>query len=390
MTQLHAGGKFDEEAYQTSGGLHGVGASVVNALASECQVEVRRDDTIARQSYTKGKPDDDVDFEEKNLRKTGTTIRFKPDSEIFPDIRIDRKLIAERLQDLSYLLPDVTFEFDDETDEEFETKSFHSEEGLSEYVDHLLENKEQMWDEAFHMESEIEETKIEIAFNFDEDGHSEKIVSYANNIKTGGGGTHEQGFKTALTRAVKEVSDKNNFKGVDLREGLAAVVTVHVPEPQFEGQTKGKLGNPEVRSQISSEAYDAIYKFLSKSPDETDGLVKKAQGAAKARKAAKQARDVAREANKDVSMTLSSKLSDCTSNETSETELFLVEGDSAGGSAKQARDRHFQAILPLKGKIKNVQKSSASTYLKNVICVTTRLLSCVTRTWTDCIFRPSC
>jgi DNA gyrase subunit B len=365
MTQLHAGGKFDEEAYQTSGGLHGVGASVVNALASECEVKVRRDDTIARQSYTQGEPDGEVEFEEKSLRKTGTTIRFRPDDEIFPDVRIDRKMIAERMRDLSYLLPEVTFVLRDETDDEFEGKEFHSEEGLPEYIDHLLEEKEQMWDESFHMDTQVDETHIEIAFNFDEDGHSEKVVGYANNIKTTGGGTHIQGFKTALTRAVKEVSDKNNFKGVDLREGLAAVVTVDVPEPQFEGQTKGKLGNPEVRNQISSAAYDAIYKFLSKSPDETEGLVKKAQGAAKARKAAKQARDVARDANKDVSMTLSSKLSDCTSNDTSETELFLVEGDSAGGSAKQARDRHFQAILPLKGKIKNVQKSSASTYLKN-------------------------
>jgi DNA gyrase subunit B len=365
MTKLHAGGKFDEDAYQTSGGLHGVGVSVVNALAEECEVRVRRDNTVARQSYTKGKPDADVSFEEKQLRKTGTKIRFKPDSEIFPDIRIDRKMIAERLQDLSYLLPEVTFVLEDETDEEYDGEAFHSEKGLPEYVEHLLEDKEHMWDESFHMESQTEDTRIEISFNFDPDGHSERVVGYANNIKTEGGGTHVQGFKTALTRAVKEVSDKNNFKGVDLREGLAAVVTVDVPEPQFEGQTKGKLGNPEVRSQVSSEAYDAIYRFLSESPNETEDLVKKAQGAAKARKAAKQARDVAREANKDVTMTLSSKLADCTSNDTNETELFLVEGDSAGGSAKQARDRHFQAILPLKGKIKNVQKSSASTYLKN-------------------------
>lgn len=365
MTKLHAGGKFDEEAYQTSGGLHGVGVSVVNALASECEVTVRRDNTIAYQSYTKGKPDDSVEFQEKSIRKTGTVIRFKPDDEIFPDIRIDRKIIAERMRDLSYLLPEVTFELSDDRDDDHEPETFHSEEGLPEYVDHLLEDREQMWDESFHMEAEVDETTMTIAFNFDPDGHSEKVIGYANNIKTEEGGTHVQGFKTALTRAVKEVSDKNNFKGVDLREGLVAVVTVDVPEPQFEGQTKGKLGNPEVRSQLSSEGYDAIYQFLSKNPNETDNLVKKAQGAAKARKAAKKARDVAREANKDVSMTLSSKLSDCTSNDRSETELFLVEGDSAGGSAKQARDRHFQAILPLKGKIKNVQKSSKNTYLKN-------------------------
>lgn len=365
MTQLHAGGKFDDKAYQTSGGLHGVGASVVNALAEECEVEVRRDNKLANQSYEKGIPTNEVDISERNGRKTGTTIRFRPDSEIFPDIRIDRSMIIERIRDLSFLLPQVTFVLKDHrSGEEYENK-FRSENGLADYVDHLLKDKDKLWDEPFQMQSSSDDIRLEIAFNYDPDGHSEKVAGYANNIKTSGGGTHIQGFKTALTRAVKEVSDVNNFKGVDLREGLGAVVSVKVPDPQFEGQTKGKLGNPEVRSHVSSEAYDAIYKFLSKTPDETETLVKKAKDAAKARKAAKQARDVARKANKDVSMTLSSKLSDSTSNDTEGTELFIVEGDSAGGSAKQARDRHFQAILPLKGKIKNVEKSSPSTFLKN-------------------------
>lgn len=367
MTQLHAGGKFDEKAYQTSGGLHGVGASVVNALAERCEVEVRRDDQIAWQEYERGIPSEDVEIEEKPARKTGTKIRFRPDEEIFPDIRIDRTLIIDRLRDLSFLLPGISFVLhDDRSDGEDDVK-YRSERGLPDYIDHLLKDKDQMWDEPFTMETQSEQTQISIAFNYDPNGHSEKVIGYANNIKTAGGGTHVQGFKTALTRAVKEVSDRNNFKGVDLREGLAAIVSVKIPEPQFEGQTKGKLGNPEVRSHVSSEAYDAIYKFLSKNPDGTDNLVEKAQGAAKARKAAKQARNVAREAKKDVSMTLSSKLSDCISKNGSgdDTELFIVEGDSAGGSAKQARDRHYQAILPLKGKIKNVEKSSPSTFLKN-------------------------
>ena len=367
MTQLHAGGKFDEKAYQTSGGLHGVGASVVNALAEQCEVLVRRNDKIASQKYERGIPTGDVEFEEKPARKTGTYIRFRPDEKIFPDIRIDRSLIIERLRDLSFLLPGVRFVLHDQR-EDAEDVAYQSERGLPDYIDHILKEKDQMWNEPFTMETQKDKTKIEIAFNYDPNGHSERVIGYANNIKTSGGGTHVQGFKTALTRAVKEVSDRtNNFKGVDLREGLAAVVSVKISEPQFEGQTKGKLGNPEVRSVVSSAAYDEIYKFLSKNPDGTDKLVEKAQGAAKARKAAKQARILARDAKLDVSMTLSSKLSDCISKNGSgdETELFIVEGDSAGGSAKQARDRHYQAILPLKGKIKNVEKSSPSTFLKN-------------------------
>ncbi len=366
MTKLHAGGKFDEEAYQTSGGLHGVGVSVVNALAERCEVEVRRDGRIARQSYERGDPTSEVEIEEKNSRRTGTRIRFRPDGEVFPDIRIDRAMINERLRDLSYLLPDVTFRLVDRRgeDEEYQVE-YHSEEGLPEYVDHLLEERDRLWEESFMMEEVVADTRMAICFNYDPDGHTERVRGYANNIRTEGGGTHVQGFKSALTRATKEVSDRDNFKGTDLREGLAAVVSVEVPEPQFEGQTKGKFGNPEVRSQVSSAAYDAIYSFLSRNPQETEDLVKKARNAAKARKAAKQARDVARQASKDVSMTLSSKLSDCTSSDTDGTELFIVEGDSAGGSAKQARDRHFQAVLPIKGKIKNVEKSSPSTYLKN-------------------------
>jgi len=365
MTQLHAGGKFDEAAYQTSGGLHGVGVSVVNALAERCEVEVRRDGRIARQSYERGDPTSEVEIEERNLRRTGTRIRFRPDPRIFPDIRIDRAMISERLRDLSYLLPDVTFELRDRREEQPHEREYHSDEGLPEYIDHLLESRDRLWDEAFLMEEEVEGTRIAICFNYDPDGHTERVLGYANNIRTEGGGTHVQGFKSALTRAAKAVSERDNFKGRDLREGLAAVVCVQVPEPQFEGQTKGKLGNPEVRSQVASAAYDALHRFLSRNPQETEDLVKKAASAARARKAAKQARDVARRANKDVSMTLSSKLSDCTSRDADETELFIVEGDSAGGSAKQARDRHFQAVLPIKGKIKNVEKSSPSTYLKN-------------------------
>ncbi len=366
MTQLHAGGKFDDQAYKTSGGLHGVGASVVNALAEECRVEVQRDNKIAVQSYERGVPAGEVKIEKKNSRITGSTLTFKPDAEIFPDIRIDETIIAERLQDLSYLLPEVTFILEDQRKKEYKRREYHSEKGLPEFIDHQLEDKDPLLEETFHMKDNVDNSEVEIAFNYDEDGHSEQIIAYANNIKTEGGGTHVQGFKTALTRAVKEVSDgNNNFQGADLREGLSAVISVKIPEPQFEGQTKGKLGNPEVRGNVSRAAYDHIYKYLAKNPNKTEKLVKKAQGAAKARKAAKQARNITREASKDVSMALSSKLSGCIGNKMEGTELFLVEGDSAGGSAKQARDRHFQAILPLKGKIKNVQKATASTYLKN-------------------------
>ncbi len=365
MTQLHAGGKFDDEAYKTSGGLHGVGASVVNALAEKCVVTVRRDNKIARQEYRQGKPVDGVEITEKNIRKTGTEIEFKPDTEIFPDVRLDRTKVVERLRELSYLLPEVTFVLKDLRDEEPFKQEFHSEKGLPDYLKHLLEERDQLLEEPLTYSGEKDDVKIDLAFNYDPNGHTEKVIGYANNIKTESGGTHVQGFKMALTRAVKEVSDRDSFQGSDLREGLVAIVNVKIPEPQFEGQTKAKLGNPEVRNAISSAAYDAIYRFLSERPDETDKLVSKAKDAAKARKAARQARDVAREANQDVSMALSSKLANCVSNEVEECELFIVEGDSAGGSAKQARDRQHQAILPLKGKIKNVEKSSPSTFLKN-------------------------
>ncbi|MGM0380432.1 MAG: DNA gyrase/topoisomerase IV subunit B [bacterium] len=367
MTQLHAGGKFDDQAYKTSGGLHGVGASVVNALAKEFEVEVRRDNKIARQSYREGIPQGKVQIEEKNIRKTGTRITFKPDPEIFPDIRIDRSQISERLRELSYLLPEVTFNFQDLREEEPFQQTYHSEEGLPDYLDHLLEERERMWDEPFQLDDGEDDIQLEVCFNYDPNGHTEKVVGYANNIKTISGGTHVQGFRTALTRAVKEVSEseKNNFEGTDLREGLVAVVSVKIPEPQFEGQTKAKLGNPEVRSAVSRSTYDALYNFLSQHPKETEKLVGKARDAAKARKAARRARDVARDANQDVSMSLSSKLANCVSSDVEEGELFIVEGDSAGGSAKQARDRQFQAVLPLKGKIKNVEKSSPNTFLKN-------------------------
>ncbi len=367
MTQLHAGGKFDDQAYKTSGGLHGVGASVVNALAEEFEVEVRRDNKIARQNYKKGVPESEVKIEEKNIRKTGTKITFKPDPEIFPDIRIDRTQISERMRELSYLLPEVTFILEDTREEEPFQQSYHSEEGLPDYLDHLLEERERIWEEPFFLIDEEDDIQLEICFNYDPNGHTEKVVGYANNIKTVSGGTHVQGFRTALTRAVKEVSEaeKNNFEGTDLREGLVAVVSVKITEPQFEGQTKAKLGNPEVRSAVSRSTYDALYNFLSQHPNETEDLVSKARDAAKARKAARRARDVARDASQDVSMSLSSKLANCVASDVEESELFIVEGDSAGGSAKQARDRQYQAVLPLKGKIKNVEKSSPNTFLKN-------------------------
>ncbi len=365
MTRLHAGGKFDDKAYKTSGGLHGVGASVVNALSERCIVTVRRDNTIARQEYERGVPVSKVEMKDKKIRKTGSEIKFKPDSNIFPDIRLDRTQIIERLRELSFLLPEVSFVCKDIRGEESFQREFHSEAGMPDYLDHLLEEREKLFDQPLCFTREQNGVQVELAFNYDPNGHTEKLLSYANNIKTESGGTHAQGFRMALTRAVKEVSERDNFQGSDLREGLLAVINVKIPEPQFEGQTKAKLGNPEVRNAVSSLAYDEIYRYLSEHPDETAELVSKARDAAKARKAARQARDVAREASQDVSMALSSKLANCVSNDVEEAELFIVEGDSAGGSAKQARDRQHQAILPLKGKIKNVEKSSPSTFLKN-------------------------
>ncbi len=365
FTRLHAGGKFDDEAYQTSGGLHGVGASVVNALAEFMEVESTRDGQRAVQRYERGEPDGSVEAESYGGNRSGTRIRFRPDPEIFPDITIEATQVIERLRNLSFLLPGVVFTLVDEREEEPATHKFYSENGLTDFLERQLHDREPMLEKTFSVRRETDDFEIDVAFNYDENAHTERIESFANNVRTGSGGAHVQAFKTALTRAVKEVTDRDNFQGRDLREGLVAVVSMRLEEPQFEGQTKAKLGNQELRGPVSSELYDAIYRFLSENPNQADSIARKARQAAKAREAAKQAKDVARESGRDVNMSLSSKLSDCVSNDVEEGELFIVEGDSAGGSAKSARDRQYQAILPLKGKIKNVEKSSPSSFLKH-------------------------
>jgi DNA gyrase subunit B len=364
MTKLRAGGKFDDESYQMSGGLHGVGVSVVNALSEFLSVKVHRDGMETVQKYEKGVPQTDVEKNDENYRETGTEINFKPDKEIFQDLDFQRDIIEERLEELSYLLPNVDFIFRDfrEGDEPYECV-FHSENGLVDYVNSLTNDP--LLDDSFFMQSQHDDIKVNIAFNFEDDGHSQKILSYANNIRTENHGTHVKGFKNAITRAFKQVTGVDKFSGQDLREGVRAVIDIKIAEPQFEGQTKAKLGNKSAHTAVTKTFYDELHSYLSERPKLAEEVTDKAIKSAEARKAARKAREVARESDEKVTMSLSSKVADCTKRKTEDIELFLVEGDSAGGSAKQARSKKTQAILPLKGKIKNVERSKPSTFLKN-------------------------
>lgn len=369
MTVLHAGGKFDKDTYKVSGGLHGVGVSCVNALSMDLRVEVHREGKIFEQEYKQGKPQYDV-REIGTSDITGTYVTFSPDSEIFETLVYEFKILAKRLRELAFLNAGLKLSLIDERvkDEEgnFLREEFHSEGGLKEFVVFLDQAKTKIIDEPIYVKGKDESAnvEVEVAMQYN-DGYSENIHSYVNNINTREGGTHVSGFRRAVTREFKKYADekglfsklKFDIASDDFREGLTSVVSVKVPEPQFKGQTKGELGNSEVVSIVSRAVGEVLKYYLEENPKQAKRIIDKVILAATARHAARKAREAVQRKNVLTGAGLPGKLSDCSSKDPSISEIFLVEGDSAGGTAKQGRDRHFQAILPLRGKILNVEKA---------------------------------
>ncbi|MDP4164233.1 MAG: DNA topoisomerase (ATP-hydrolyzing) subunit B [Bacillota bacterium] len=371
MTVLHAGGKFGGGGYKVSGGLHGVGASVVNALSSVLEVFVHREGKIHYQKFEKGAPVADLKVIGET-DTTGTTTHFKPDGEIFTEtLEYEYDILANRIRELAFLNRGLKITI---LDKRVENKhnEYYYEGGIKSYVEHLNRTKEVLHEEPIYMEGEKDGITIEVALQYNE-GYTGNIYSYANNIHTHEGGTHEFGFKTALTRVINDYARKHgifkendtNLSGDDVREGLTAIVSVKHPDPQFEGQTKTKLGNSEVRAITDSVFADRFEKFLLENPTVARKIVEKGTMAARARLAAKKARELTRRKSALEISSLPGKLADCSSKDPSISEIYVVEGDSAGGSAKQGRDRHFQAILPLRGKILNVEKSRLDKILSN-------------------------
>ena len=371
MTVLHAGGKFDKNSYKVSGGLHGVGVSVVNALAEWLKAEVRRDGKIYFQEFRKGVPVAKVkEIGKAGKKETGTKITFFPDPEIFNTTEFKFSTLAERMRELAYLNKTITIIIKDERNGG-EEETFHFKGGLIEFVQYLDENRQPIH-KTIYIEGIKDNTPVEIAFQYT-DRYTENIFSYVNNINTTEGGTHLSGFKTALTRTLNNYAYKNklikegkiNLTGEDFREGLTAVLSVKVAEPQFEGQTKTKLGNSETRSAVEMLVGEKLADFLEENPSIGKKIIEKCSRAAEAREAARKARDLTRRKNALDTMHLPGKLADCSITDPEHCEIYIVEGDSAGGSAKQGRDRKFQAILPLKGKILNVEKAKINKILEN-------------------------
>lgn len=375
MTVLHAGGKFDKGSYKVSGGLHGVGVSCVNALSDKLVAEVYRDGKIYRQEYSRGIPLTGVEVIGETDR-TGTTVTFHPDRSIFVVTKYEYKILADRLRELAYLNAGVRLSITDFRDRDEEgnprSQSFYSEEGLKEFVRYLDGNKEHLMDEVIHIVNDKGEIPVEVAMTYNTT-FNENVYSYVNNINTIEGGTHLTGFRRALTRTLKKYADdsgllekeKVEVLGDDFREGLTAVISIKVQEPQFEGQTKTKLGNSEAVSAVDTAVSEALTNFLEENPKEARMIVDKVILAAKARMAAKRAREMVQRKGPMFSGGLPGKLADCRSRDPEICELFLVEGDSAGGTAKQGRDSMFQAILPLRGKILNVEKAMMHRVLEN-------------------------
>ena len=368
LTVLHAGGKFDKDTYKVSGGLHGVGVSVVNALSSELHMTIHRNGKIHEQSFKQGIPQTDLEIT-GTTKKTGTTIEFAPDPSIFTEtVVFDFDYLAKRFKELAYLNPKIKIIFKDERENKKEI--YHFEGGISQFVEDL--NKKEAIAKVFEFNGKAEDIEYDIAFMYN-NGYDEKLYSFVNNIRTPNGGTHEAGFRAGLTRVISNYNQQNGnakekdvkISGEDVREGLIAIVSVRVPEPQFEGQTKGKLGNTYVRPLIQKATYEILTKYFEENPIQAKAIVQKALLAAKGREAAKKARELTRRKDSMSVGTLPGKLADCQSKDASICELYLVEGDSAGGSAKMGRDRVYQAILPLKGKILNVEKARLDKILKS-------------------------
>jgi len=366
LTTLHAGGKFDKKVYKVSGGLHGVGVSVVNALSEYLEVEVKRDGKVYYQKYERGKPVTPLKVIGKT-EKTGTKVTFKPDEEIFETIVFDENILIARLKELAFLNAGVKITFTDERKNIKEEFKFEG--GLISFIEYLNKNKKVLHPKPFYVKKMEEDIEVDAAFQYN-DGYSETVISFANNVNTKEGGTHLTGFRGGLTRALNEYGKNNNFlgdmtlTGEDVREGLTGIIAVKLPEPQFEGQTKAKLGNSKVRFIVESIIYESVLTFLEENPEAGREILNKCIATAKAREAARKARELTRKKLLETGA-LPGKLADCTIKEPEKRELFIVEGDSAGGSAKQGRERIFQAILPLKGKIINTEKASLEKVLNN-------------------------
>jgi len=368
LTVLHAGGKFGGGGYKVSGGLHGVGVSVVNALSEWLEVEVYRDGFIYQMCFKKGVPVTSLKTIGK-AKNTGTKITFKPDSEIFEELEFSQETLVQRLRELSFLSKGVKITYNDERTEQ--QLVFQHNGGIKDFVLYLNKNKT-VQHKPVYFKDVKDQIMVELAFQYTE-GYVENSFSYVNNIHTIDGGTHETGFRTALTRIINDYGKKYNFLkngivsliGEDIREGLTSIISVKVPEPQFEGQTKTKLGNSEVRGIVDTIVSDNLSIFLEENPSISRKILEKSINASRARDAARKARELTRRKTALESSTLPGKLADCSERDPSASELFIVEGDSAGGSAKQGRDRRYQAILPLRGKILNVEKSRIDKILSN-------------------------
>ena len=375
MTKIGAGGKFDKDSYKVSGGLHGVGVSVVNALSTQLVATVKRNGIIYQQRFSKGKSLGPVE-EIGTTEKTGTLVTFSPDLSIFNVEEYSFDTLASRMRELSFLNKGVKISLTDERQEEdgeHVKSEFYSEGGLKEFVKFIDQSREPLMSQIIYMEGEIEDIPVEVAMRYNT-SYNENLHSYVNNINTHEGGTHLTGFRRALTRTLKKYADDNmpakekdkiEITGDDFREGLTAIISVKVMEPQFEGQTKTKLGNSEVSGAVDKIVSQMLQNFLEENPNEAKIIVDKVILAAKARQAAKKAREMVQRKNPMGGSGLPGKLADCSSKDPYESELFLVEGDSAGGTAKQGRDRHFQAILPLRGKILNVEKAMQHRVFEN-------------------------
>ncbi|MGM9571186.1 MAG: DNA topoisomerase (ATP-hydrolyzing) subunit B, partial [bacterium] len=371
LTVLHAGGKFGGDGYKVSGGLHGVGVSVVNALSVWLEVEVQRNGKIYTQRYEKGHPVTELTVI-GNCASTGTKVTFLPDPDIFEETEFVLDILVQRFREIAFLNKGVYLSLKDLRQEEVKELAFHYEGGIISFVEYLNKNKTVVNKTPIYMESKKDDVLVEIALQYNE-SYTENVYSFANNINTHEGGTHLIGFKTALTRIINDFGrrlgvikeNENNLSGDDIRDGLTAVLSVKLREPQFEGQTKTKLGNPEVRGLVDSVVGEKLGEFFEENPTLTKKIIGKAKAASQAREAARKARELIRRKNVLESNSMPGKLADCSSKDPAECEIYLVEGDSAGGSAKQGRDRKFQAILPLKGKILNVEKARMDKILGN-------------------------